>query len=98
MVTHDEARRGWRVRPGRSALTRSRRLAGWVLAVVAAAVMTGLALALRPHVSLSTDVVGYFLVVVLVAILGGLGPAVAAALLCAGLLKFFLTQPYYSLR
>jgi two-component system, OmpR family, sensor histidine kinase KdpD len=53
---------------------------------------------LRPNVGMSTDVVGYVLVVVLVALLGGLGPAVAAAFLCAGLLNFFLTPPYYSLR
>jgi two-component system, OmpR family, sensor histidine kinase KdpD len=98
MVTHDESRRGVRVRLGRSALSRSRQLAGWVLALAAAAAMTGLAVLLRPHVGMSTDVVGYFLVVVLVALLGGLGPAVAAAFLCAGLLNFFLTPPYYSLR
>jgi two-component system sensor histidine kinase KdpD len=97
MVTHDEARRGRRLRLGRSALTASRRLAGAALAVLAPAVMTVLGLALRPHVSLSADVVGYFLVVVLVALLGELGPAIAAALISAGLLNFFFTEPYYTL-
>jgi two-component system sensor histidine kinase KdpD len=36
-------------------------------------------------------------VVVLVALLGGLGPAVAAAFIAAGLLNFFFTEPYYTL-
>src|SRR4029453_7977523 len=82
---------------GRTALTRSRQLAGAVLAVLAPAVMTVLGLVLRTHLSLSTDVVGYFLVVVLVALVGGLGPAVAAAFISAGLLNFFFTEPYYTL-
>jgi two-component system sensor histidine kinase KdpD len=97
MVTHDEAGRGWRIHLGHSAFSLSRRLAGWALAVIGPAIMTVLGLLLRPHVSLSTDVVGYFLVVVLVALLGGLGPAVAAAFLSAGLLNFFFTEPYYTL-
>jgi two-component system sensor histidine kinase KdpD len=97
MVTHDEARRGWRIRSGRSAVARPRQLAGFGLALVASAVMTVLGLVLKSHVSLSTDVVGYFLVVVLAALLGGLWPAVAAAFLCAGLLNFFFTEPYYTL-
>jgi two-component system sensor histidine kinase KdpD len=97
MVTHDEARRGWRIRSGRSAVARPRQVAGFGLALVASAVMTVLGLVLKSHVSLSTDVVGYFLVVVLAALLGGLWPAVAAAFLCAGLLNFFFTEPYYTL-
>ena len=98
MVTHDEAARGWRFRFERNALSRSRHLLGWAMAIAAPAVTTGIGLVLRSQLSLSTDVVGYFLVVVVVALLGGLGPAVAAAAVSAGLLNFFFTEPYYTLR
>jgi two-component system sensor histidine kinase KdpD len=98
MVTHDEASRGWRIRRERSALARPRLLLGSVLAVVAPALLTALGVLLKPQVGLSTDVVGYVLAVVIVALVGGLWPAVAAAFISAGLLNFFFTPPYYTLR
>lgn len=98
MVTHDEAGRGRRLRFGRSPLIRARQLVGWALAAAAPALMTVIGVLLRDHVSMSTDVVGYFLVVVLIAVIGGLGPALLAAAISAGLLNFFFTEPYYSLQ
>jgi two-component system sensor histidine kinase KdpD len=46
---------------------------------------------------LSTDVVLFLLAVVSVALIGGLGPALLAALLSALLLNFFLTPPLHTL-
>ena len=97
MVTHDEAGRGWRLRLARSPLSRSRRLAAFVLAMVGPALATVAGVLLRDEFSISTDLVAYFLVIVLVALVGGLAPAVLAALLSGALLNYFFTEPYHSL-
>ncbi|WP_425471297.1 DUF4118 domain-containing protein [Saccharothrix texasensis] len=65
--------------------------------MVAPAVVTGLGVLGRDEMSFSTDLVGFFLATVVVALVGGLGPALGAALLGAGLLNFFFTAPSYSL-
>ncbi|MCT2584762.1 sensor histidine kinase [Actinophytocola gossypii] len=96
MVTHEEAGRGWR-RLGRNPLGVSRRVAAFVLAVVGPALATVAGVVLREEFSISTDLVAYFLVTVLVALVGGLVPALLAALLSGALLNFFFTQPYHSL-
>ena len=51
----------------------------------------------RGLIALSTDVVLFFLATVVRALVGGLGPALLAALLGGLLLNFFLTPPLYSL-
>lgn len=96
-VTHAEASRGRRPRPERSPLALSRRLAGWVAAVVLPTLATVVGLLLAQEVSLSTDTVGYFLVIVIVTVVGGLGPALLAALLSGLLLNFFFTPPVRTL-
>ncbi len=101
MVTHAEANRGWRRRL-RLALLASdrsatpRRLLGWVLAILLPTAMTVVGTSMRDHLSLTSDVVGYFLVTVLIGLFG-LGPALLAAFLSAGLLNYFFSPPYYSL-
>ncbi|MFL6119940.1 DUF4118 domain-containing protein, partial [Actinophytocola sp.] len=97
MVTHSEAGRGWRPRPEHSPLGLPRRIAGWLAAVLLPALATGLGTLLDRHVSLSTDAVGYFLVVVTVALVGGLGPALLAAVLSGLMLNYFFTEPLYTL-
>ncbi|WP_053716485.1 DUF4118 domain-containing protein [Saccharothrix sp. NRRL B-16348] len=96
MVTHEESRRGLSWRLDRSVLALSRRVLGWALALLLPAAVTGLGLLTRDEVSFSTDLIGFFLATVVVALVGGLGPAVGAALLGAGLLNYFFTEPYYS--
>ncbi|GAB2989527.1 DUF4118 domain-containing protein [Amycolatopsis acidiphila] len=97
MVTHAEA--GGRLRKlyGRSPIAPSRRVLGLVLAVLLPAVATAVGVLLGGQLDFSTDVVDYFLVTVVVALVGGLGPALVAAFLCAGLLNFFFTEPLYTL-
>jgi len=97
MVTHPEARRGPRRQAGRNPLSRRRVLLGRLLAVLLPLAVTGLGLLARGGLSFATDLVGFFLAAVAVALVGGVGPAVVAALLGAGLLNFFFTPPYYSL-
>ncbi|MDA3630057.1 sensor histidine kinase KdpD [Saccharopolyspora sp. WRP15-2] len=97
MVTHSEA--GGRPllrRIARNPLSSVRQVWGWVLSVLLPSAVTAVAYEFGFD-SLSTDVVGYFLVTVIVALVGGMAPAIVAALLSGGLLNFFLTPPLYTL-
>lgn len=98
MVTHAEASgrlHAWLER--HSPLKPSRLLVGWVLSVLLPALATLIGVWLRHQLDFSTDVVTYFLATVIVALVGGLGPAILAAALSAGLLNFFFTEPLYTL-
>ena len=97
MVTHSEAGSGWRLRRLRSPLGLPRQIAGWVTAVLLPVLATGVGALLDQHTSLATETVIYFLVVVVVALVGGLGPALVAASLSGLLLNFFFTEPRYAL-
>jgi len=97
MVTHDAAQRGLRWKIGRNALSHGRQLAGWLASVLLPGVTTVLGLFWRDDVDYSTDLVGFLLATCVVALVGGLGPALVSAFLGAGLLNFFFTEPYYSL-
>jgi two-component system sensor histidine kinase KdpD len=96
MVTHDEAGGRWRVRLGRSALARSRQLLGWVLAMALPGLVTAAGAFWRAELTATTNVVGYFLALTVVALVGGIGPAVLTAVLSALLLNFFFVPPFYS--
>nr|WP_225945219.1 sensor histidine kinase KdpD [Actinophytocola algeriensis] len=97
MVTHAQARRASRPRSERSPLALPRRVTGWVAAAVLPLLATVIGLLLKAHVSLSTEAVGYFLVIVTVTLIGGLGPALFAAVFCGFLLNFFFTPPLHTL-
>jgi len=97
MVSHDEAGRGLRLPALRTSLSVGRRGLGWGLAVVLPVLATALGAGVRGWLGLSTDVVVYFLATVVVALVGGLGPALVAAVFGGLLLNFFLTPPLYSL-
>ena len=96
MVTHAEAGRGVRLPPLRSGLSVMRRLLGWALALLLPTLATGIGVLLRDVIGLSTDVVLFFLGTVVTALVGGLGPALLAAVAGGLLLNFFLTPPLYS--
>ncbi|WP_020661711.1 sensor histidine kinase [Amycolatopsis benzoatilytica] len=97
MVTHSYAGGRLRARLGASPLAPSRIVVGWVLAVLLPLAATGLGVLLRDAVEFSTDVILYVLATVIVALVGGLGPALLASILGAGLLNFFFTPPLYTL-
>ncbi|WP_243792754.1 DUF4118 domain-containing protein [Saccharopolyspora gloriosae] len=96
MVTHGQAGARPFRRPPRNPLSRTRRAWGWALAFVLPTLVTLLS-ALLGDFELSTDVVGYFLATVVVALIGGVAPSLATALLAGGLLNFFFTEPRHSL-
>jgi two-component system, OmpR family, sensor histidine kinase KdpD len=97
MVTHAEAGRGLRLPRRFSAVPVTRRMIGWALGVVLPMAATVLGVLGRELFDLSTDVVLFFLATVVVALVGGLGPALLAALAGTTLLNFFLTPPLYTL-
>ena len=96
MVTHAHSGHGRARRAARNPLSFLRRAWGWALAFLLPALITALS-ALLGDFELSVDVVGYFLATVVVALVGGVAPALTAALFAGGLLNFFFAEPRYSL-
>lgn len=99
VVTHERAARRTLLRSGTGNPIGRRRLSvAWALALTAPAAL-GLALqATRELHALSTVVLLFLAVAVGVAALGGLRPAVVAALASGLLSNFLFTEPYYTLR
>ncbi|MGW6442069.1 DUF4118 domain-containing protein [Lentzea sp. NPDC055074] len=97
MVTHDESRRGLRWKTAADPLSWQRRALGWALSLLLPAAVTALGMLWRDELDFSTDLVAFLLATCVVAIAGGLGPALLCAVLGAGLLNYFFTEPYYSL-
>ncbi|HET7821569.1 MAG TPA: DUF4118 domain-containing protein, partial [Ornithinibacter sp.] len=96
VVTHSfAAGRGWRV--SRAALPRRRVRLGYAAAVVGPLVLTALLTLLPQDPGLPLTVPLYLLVTVLVALLGGIGPAVVGALASSGLLNWFFLEPVRTL-
>ncbi|MEV4061657.1 sensor histidine kinase [Nonomuraea dietziae] len=94
MITHDEAKKGRR-RPERhrAALTGTRRLAGWIVAVVGLPALTAALIPFRNHLSLPSEILFFLVMTVGVALIGGMWPAITAAVGGSLLLNFFFTPP-----
>jgi two-component system sensor histidine kinase KdpD len=97
LVTHEQAGSGIPLAAPRGALPRSRKRLGWVGGMVLPAVATAIGVSARELLGLSTDVGLVLLAVVSVALVGGLGPALLAAVFGGLLLNFFLAPPLYTL-
>jgi two-component system sensor histidine kinase KdpD len=101
LVTHEATARRWRIGKGRDGPWRSRpgglslgrRAAGFILSLAALPALTALLLAVDADVSLSTDILVFLLLVVAVALVGGLLPALLAAVGGFLLLNFYFTPP-----
>lgn len=97
VVTHERAARR-PAPPAGNPLGRRRLVLGWVLALVGP-VLLALALhSTREVFGLSTAVLLFLTVTVGVAVVGGLRPAVVAALVSGLLSNFLFTEPYYTFR
>jgi two-component system sensor histidine kinase KdpD len=97
MVTHAEAGRSGRIRVGGSALTWRRQLLGWGLAIVLPGLVTLAGAVWRGGLNPTTDLVNYFLALVVVALVGGIGPGLVTAVGSSVLLNYFFVPPLYSL-
>ena len=95
IVTHDHAahRRGLPALHG--GLTVRRRLLGLGVAAVALTALTLLLGLDRQGLNLTSDVLLFLLVVIVVALVGGLWPALVAALAASLLLNYYFTPPLY---
>ncbi len=89
--------RGTRWRRRSSAVPVLRRSVGWGLGLLLPVLTTLAGVVARDVIGLRTDVVLFFLATVVVALVGGLGPALLAAFAGGLLLNFFLTPPIHTL-
>ncbi|UZG55261.1 sensor histidine kinase [Rhodococcus opacus] len=94
MVTHEATKQGRAQQL--SALTRRRRAAGFVIAVVGMPLLSVVLANLRGQLSLPSDILIFLIGVVGVALVGGLWPALVAALLGSALLNYYFTPPLYT--
>ncbi|WP_326638591.1 DUF4118 domain-containing protein [Streptosporangium sp. NBC_01755] len=93
MITHPEAKKGRGHTTSRAALNRTRRVTGWILAMLGLPLLTATLLPYRDAVSLPIDILLFLLLVVGVALVGGMWPAVTAAVAGFLLLNYFFTPP-----
>jgi two-component system sensor histidine kinase KdpD len=96
MVSHSEAARGEQLPRGRGGLTIKRRAEG---AALAALLLPSLTVALthtRAHVNYASQLLAYLLTVVAVALVGGIWPALAAAIAGTALVNWFFTPPFHT--
>ncbi|WP_432476114.1 DUF4118 domain-containing protein [Nocardioides sp. GXQ0305] len=97
MVTHDYAgRRAGKQRPSGEHLGRRRLLAGYAFGVLAPVVVSLLLWLAADADSLPTEAMVLMVLVVATAMIGGLWPAVIAAVLSSLLLNFLFTPPLYT--
>jgi two-component system sensor histidine kinase KdpD len=96
IVTHARMGRGRGLPSQRGGLSLPRRLAGYGLALVLAPLLA-LALAnLRHHLNLTSDMLVFLVGVIAVALVGGLIPAVLAAIVGSLFLNYYFTPPFYT--
>jgi len=94
LVAHASAgRSGWRLPPLTGALTARRRWLGLSLAVLGVPVATSVCLAAGNAASLAVVLLAFLLLVLAVALVGGLGPALLAAVLGGLAENWFFTAP-----
>lgn len=94
LVTHEQAHVGLGVGSRYSSLSPKRRAAGWASALLIPAMLTAGLLAIgRDDVALATDAMLLLAGVVGVALIGGLWPAVVAAVVSNLCLNWFFTPP-----
>ena len=96
MVNHAEGARHFALPRRTGALTVKRRLLGFALALVGGPLVTWLLSTFRSDDSITSDVLSYQLLVVLVALVGGVWPALFAAVLSGLTLDFFFIEPLHT--
>lgn len=98
MVNHAHAGSRFTLPPLTGALTRRRRILGFVVALLGGPALTALLTLSRSGDSITTDVLSYQLLVVIVALVGGIWPALFAAVLSGVTLDFLFIEPLYTIQ
>ena len=96
IVTHAAAGGGFALPRISGALTLRRRIIGFIVALVAGPLITWLLVSFRTNDTITSDVLAFQLLVVVVALVGGIWPALFAALLSGLTLDFFFVEPIYT--
>uniref|UniRef100_A0AAU1I7L9 histidine kinase n=1 Tax=Streptomyces sp. NBC_00180 TaxID=2903632 RepID=A0AAU1I7L9_9ACTN len=98
LITHGEAGKGRGLPVARTArLGRARIIRGWLVGVLGPVVLTLLLTHVAPEVGLANDMLLYLALTVAAALLGGLLPALASAVVGSLLLNWFFTPPVHTL-
>ncbi|KAA1250857.1 sensor histidine kinase KdpD [Mycobacterium simiae] len=94
LVTHEESKRGLRTTPIGA---RERRAVSWLAAVVVPSLICAIIVTmLDRYLDTSGESALFFVGVLVVALLGGVAPAVLSAVLSSLLLNYYLTDPRYT--
>ncbi|MFF8818636.1 MULTISPECIES: ATP-binding protein [Leucobacter] len=96
MVNHSAAARRFALPPLTGALTARRRILGFVVALVGGPVLTYFLTLSRSPDSITADVLSYQLLTVIVALVGGIWPALFAAVLSGLTLDYFFIEPIFT--
>ncbi|MPY11567.1 DUF4118 domain-containing protein [Arthrobacter bussei] len=97
IVNHGAAGRRFALPHAGGALSARRRLLGALVALAGGPLLTLLLVLLRSEESITGDVLSYQLLVIVVALIGGIWPALFAAVLSGLTLDFFLIDPVRTL-
>ncbi len=98
IVTHEHAGKGrTATTAGRTSLGRRRLTAGWLLALLGPPSLTALLSIRGAGLGLPTELLFFLALTVGVALVGGLGPAIVAAIAGFLLLNWFFTPPVHTL-
>jgi len=97
IVTHQHVGRGRELPISRGSLGRQRRVRGFALALLLPPVLTLLLVPVRGELNLVSDMLLFLLMTVVVALVGGLTPALIAAVTGSLLLNYFFTPPLHTL-
>jgi two-component system sensor histidine kinase KdpD len=92
LVSHERAGKGRQARRMPAALSRGRRIAGFVAVLLGLPALTGL-LHIGPGLSLINDILLFLAAVIGVSLIGGLWPALLAAVAGSLLLNWYFTPP-----
>ncbi|MFJ6662136.1 ATP-binding protein [Streptomyces sp. NPDC091377] len=97
LITHDEAGKGRGLPGARAArLGRRRIIWGWGVGVLGPALLSALLVGLAPGVGLANDMLLFLTLTVAAALLGGLIPALASAVVGSLLLNWYFTPPVHT--
>lgn len=97
IVTHEAAGGRFSLPRLAGALSIRRRMAGFALALVAGPLVSWLLVALRSEESITSDVLTYQLLVIVVALVGGIWPALFAAVLSGITLDYLFIEPVHTI-
>ncbi len=97
IVNHRQAGRGVALPAARGSLGLRRRLRGYAVAVLFPPLLSLLLIPVRGHLNLVSDMLLFLLLTVVVALIGGLSPALIAAVAGSLLLNYYFTPPLHTL-